>query len=728
MKRIFKTIEVTIVFLFLILTAKISAQTSPPIYLDSTKPVDARVSDLLSRMTLDEKIGQMMQVDHTGVINNKSDITKYYIGSILSGGDSDIGDNKTNTWADLYDSLQSYALKTPLKIPIIYGIDAVHGNNNIYGATIFPHNIGMGCTRDTDLVKEEGRITAEELAATGIDWTFAPCIAVVRNERWGRTYEGFGETPELAEQMGAAEIRGFQGDTLAGQTSILACAKHYLGDGGTKNGQDQGNTIADEATIRKLFLPGYISAINAGVGSIMASYSSINGEKMHENKYWLTDVLKNELGFKGFVVSDWAAIDQLGSNYEHDVDTSINAGIDMVMLPLRYNDFYSAMKNLVNSGKISMSRVDDAVSRILRIKFELGLFERPYADRSLIDSVGSYNHREVARQCVRESLVLLKRKDSVLPLPKTNARILVAGDHADDIGYQCGGWTISWQGKGGNTTIGTTILQGMKAAAPTDQIDYSVTGDFSNTKADYSVVIIGEKPYAEGMGDRTDLSLQKSDIDLIKKMKSYGNPVVVILITGRPMIIEPILHFSDAIIAAWLPGTEGEGVSDVLFGDYAPKGLLSHTWFRSMDQLPINVGDSVYNPLYPYGYGITSFANSNKGSAPVLMSAIVTDDAKHIELTFNKAMKDPSSLNAKFILTKNQSPFAVNINASLKGNDSTTIILAIDSAYEQTDSVTVSYNSGNIESEDGGALQPFGSFDVYNRASSHTALNIPEKQ
>ncbi len=718
MKKTLNTIELTILFALFTLTVKLSAQTTTPVYLDSTKPVETRVEDLLSRMTLEEKIGQIMQVDHTGIINNKSDITKYFIGSILSGGDSDLGDNKTNTWASLYDSLQSYALNTRLKIPIIYGIDAVHGNNNIYGATIFPHNIGMGCTRDPNLVKDEGRVTAEELAATGINWTFAPCIAVVRNERWGRTYESFGESPDLVAELGAAEIQGFQGDKLSGHTSILACAKHYLGDGGTFNGVDQGNTIDNEATIRKLFLPPYIAAIKAGVGSVMASYSSINGEKMHGNKYWLTDVLKNELGFKGFVVSDWAAIDQLGSNYEEDVDKSINAGIDMVMLPLRYKDFYKAMNELVSAGKIPMSRIDDAVSRILRIKFELGLFERPYANKSLIDSVGSYSHRQIARQCVRESLVLLKRKDHVLPVPKSNARILVAGDHADNIGYQCGGWTISWQGKGGDVTPGTTILQGMRTAAPEDKIDYSATGDFSNTKADYSVVIIGEKPYAEGRGDRTDLSLSKSDIDLVKKMKSYGNPVVVILISGRPMILEPILHFSDAIIAAWLPGTEGEGVSDVLFGDYAPKGLLSHTWFSSMNQLPINVGDSVYHPLFPYGYGITSFTNSAKGSKPVLMSAIVKKDGKHLELTFNKPMKNQSISGESFSLNKNGSPFPEKISASIKKNDNTTILISIGTPFSQKDVVTVSYNPGNVESIDGGLLEPFSAYDVYNWASN----------
>ncbi|MEJ2615580.1 MAG: glycoside hydrolase family 3 C-terminal domain-containing protein, partial [Ignavibacteriaceae bacterium] len=366
----------------------------------------------------------------------------------------------------------------------------------------------------------------------------------------------------------------------------------------------------DEETIRKIHLPGYIAAIKAGVGSIMISYSSINGQKMHGSKYWITDVLKNELGFKGFVVSDWGGIDQLGSNYKQNVETAINAGIDMVMLPFRYKEFFTDMKSLVEEGKIDTNRINDAAYRILKKKFELGLFESPYSNRDLISSVGSKDHRDVARQCVRESLVLLKRVNGVLPLPKTNARILVAGDHADNLGYQCGGWTIDWQGKGGDITIGTTILDGMKKAAQSDQIDFSQIGEFSDTKADYSIVVIGEKPYAEGYGDTDNLNISSSDVDLIKKMKSYGNPVIVILISGRPLIIDNILPYTDAIIAAWLPGTEGEGISDVLFGNYEPKGILSRTWPTSMSQIPINFGDENYEPLYVYGYGITSFNDS----------------------------------------------------------------------------------------------------------------------
>ena len=723
MRKYILLIEFSFILTFLL---KITpAQVLP--YLNPALPVDHRVDDLMNRMSLDEKIGQMMQVDLSTINNRRADITSYYMGSILSGGSADPpSGNDPVSWADTYDALQSYALKTPLKIPVIYGVDAVHGHNNVAGATIFPHNIGLGCTRNPELIKQVGRITAIEVAATGIDWTFGPCIAVPRNERWGRTYEGFGETPELAQLLGSSEIAGLQGDSLSDSTSILACAKHYLGDGGTTDGIDQGNTEMDEAGIRKLFLPGYISAIDSGVGSVMISFSSINGQKMHGYKYWITDVLKNELGFKGFVVSDWGGIDQITGDYKTCVELSVNAGIDMVMLPSRYNDFLNAMHSLINVGKIDTSRVNDAVRRILTAKFELGLFERPYTNRSLLPLIGSQEHRAVARQCVRESLVLLKRKDGVLPLPKTYARILVAGSNANDIGNQCGGWTIDWQGRSGNITTGTTILQGMRNAAPSDQIDFSVNGDYSDTKADYSVVIIGERPYAEGQGDRSDLNIAKTDVELIKKMKSYGNPVIVILVSGRPMIIEKILHYSDAIITAWLPGTEGEGVSDVLFGNYQPKGLLSHTWPKSMDQMPINHGDANYDPLYAYDYGITSFEDSPAGSAPVLLSSIVTEDGKHIELTFNKAMKDPISSNVQFSLYKNNSPFTEFYMTFIKENDATTIILSLNTGFKKGDSVSIEYISGELESADGGKLAPFGPIDVYNWTRA-PIFNIPGK-
>ena len=574
--------------------------------------IDKKVEALLAKMTLDEKIGQMTQVDYDAIKQNTGDIAKYSLGSILWGGNSEPPNLAPKTWADIYDEYQNISLKTRLGVPMVFGIDAVHGHNNVDGAVIFPHNIGLGATHNPKLVEQVGRVTAEEIAGTGIDWDFAPCIAVSRNIRWGRTYESYGEDPKLVGRLGAAYIRGLQEKNLDGKTSILACAKHYLGDGGTTNGKDQGNTECDEQTLRKIHMAGYIDAIKAGAKSIMVSYSSWNGVKMHGNKYLLTDVLKGELGFKGFLVSDWAAIDQLGDDYKKDVEQSINAGLDMIMLPNapgqknNYVDFINALKELVNENKVPMSRIDDAVSRILKVKYELGLFEHPLTDRALTAKVGSAEHRKVARDAVRQSLVLLKNDNKVLPLSKKIKHIHVAGKSADDIGNQCGGWTIIWQGKSGNVISGgTTILHAIKNTVSKDtKVTYSLDGSGAEG-ADVCILVIGEKPYAEMFGDKDDLSLDKEDLDAIAKVKSSGVPIVTLLVSGRPMLIEPALNESKAFIAAWLPGTEGQGVADVLFGNYKPTGKLSHSWPKSMDQIPINVGDAKYDPLFPYGFGLS---------------------------------------------------------------------------------------------------------------------------
>jgi beta-glucosidase len=555
------------------------------------------VEALLRNMTLDEKIGQMTQADRS-YLRSESDIRGLSLGSVLSGGGSAPSDRTAPGWAEMYDRYQGLALQTRLRIPLVYGIDAVHGHNNVVGAIIFPHNIGLGCTRDAALVERVTRATAEEVAATGIDWTFSPCIAVARDERWGRTYESFGETPELVAEMAAAAVRGYQ-------PTILACAKHYLADGGTTGGRDQGDAQMDEATLRAIHLPGYRAALAAGVGSVIVSFSSWNGQKMHGHRYLLTDVLKGELGFQGFVVSDWNGIDQLPGDYTSDVETSINAGIDMVMVPDRYPEFVTALRSLVQSGRVPQARIDDAVRRILRQKVALGLWEQPYADRSLLSQVGSDAHRQVGREAVRKSLVLLKNEGRVLPLSKMTRRIHVAGKNTDDLGNQCGGWTITWQGGSGAITAGTTILQAIRAAVlGGGSVTYSRDGSGADG-ADVGVVAIGETPYAEGLGDRSDLSLSADDIAAVRAVKRAGVPVVVLLVSGRPMILDAILHDADAIVAAWLPGTEGAGVADVLFGDYAPTGRLSHSWPRSMAQIPINWGDAAYDPLYPYGYGLS---------------------------------------------------------------------------------------------------------------------------
>ena len=572
---------------------------------------DKQVDALLAQMTLEEKIGQMVQVD-SSALKDKTDVQKYFLGSVLSGGTSDPPDgNSIQSWLNFATEFQNQALQTRLKIPLIYGIDAVHGHNNIDGAVIFPHHIGMGATHDPELVELAEHVTAEEVAGTGIRWAFAPCITVPQDERWGRTYEGYSDNTPLVSELGTAAVQGFQGKKLSAEpASVLACAKHFIGDGGTQGGIDQGNTICDEATLRKLFLPPYAAAIKAGVGSIMVSYSSWNGEKMHGNKYLLADVLKGELGFRGFLVSDWAAIDQLSPDFKNDIGQSINAGLDMIMIPNgtdktnNYVEFIGDLKSLIAEGKVPQARVDDAVRRILRIKFQLGLFERTATDPKLTAAIGSPEHRAVAREAVRESLVLLQNKNHVLPLSKNIRHLAVVGAAADDLGIQCGGWTIDWQGDRGNVTHGgTTLLAAIRqTVSPETQVTFSPdAGDLKN--ADAVIAVLGEQPYAEMKGDNNDLNLSAEALALIAKAKSGGAPVVTILFSGRPLILNSALDDSDAFVAAWLPGTEGLGMTDVLFGDFKFTGRLPRAWPRSNDH--IATADKSEKPLFPFGYGLS---------------------------------------------------------------------------------------------------------------------------
>jgi beta-glucosidase len=585
---------------------------SQSVFAQSAAKADSEADALLAKMTLDEKIGQMTQVDMDALKKNMSDVQKYGFGSVLSGGSSDPADITAKGWLAATDEFQSYALKTRLKIPLLYGIDAVHGHNNVQGAVMFPHNVGLGATRNPKLIEKAARVTAEEVAGTGIRWAFAPCVAVAQNERWGRTYESFGENPELCSELGAAAVHGYQGKKLSDDGSVLACAKHFLADGGTTDGIDQGNSVGDDERMRKLFLAPYVATVKAGVGSIMVSYNSWNGVRMHANKDLLTGVLKGELGFKGFLISDWAAIDQITNNYKSCVEISINAGLDMIMIPNgpgqknNYEEFIRYMKELVSEGKIPQSRIDDAVHRILREKYMLGIFENISTDPKLTEEVGSPEHRLVARECVRESLVLLKNSNRALPLSKNLKRLAVVGKGANDLGIQCGGWTIGWQGEAGQRVDGgTTILDGIRkeAAIKEIQVSYSANGE-NLSGADEIIVVVGEQPYAEMKGDRKDLNLAAADAALIKKAKGAGVPVVTILLSGRPLVLGNSFDMSDAFVAAWLPGSEGEGVADVLFGDYKFKGKLSRTWPRSNEQI-LNPTTVVEAPQFSYGFGLS---------------------------------------------------------------------------------------------------------------------------
>ena len=583
-------------------------------------PADARrVTDLVGRMTLDEKIGQMTQPDQQ-FLKDPADVETLFLGSLLSGGDSDPPTNSRSDWRALYERLQNRALRTRLKIPLLYGVDAVHGHSNVLGAVIFPHNIGLGATRNAKLVEEIGRITASEVRATGINWTFAPCIAVPRDQRWGRTYEGFAEDPVLVAELGAAAVRGLQAGGLQDPRGVLACAKHFAGDGGTSWGTgmpaadapgkryplDRGDTRGDEATLRRLFIDPYLPSIKSGVGSIMVTYNSWNGLKASGHRRLLTDILKKELRFDGFLISDYDAIDEIPGDYRSDVRESVNAGMDMFMVPQKYREFITTLKALVEAGEVPMTRIDDAVTRILRVKAAMGLLAPGWmvrVDPELERTFGSDEHRRVARQAVRESLVLLKNEGRTLPVAGAK-RIHVAGRNADDIGAQSGGWTITWQGKRGPVTTGTTILEGIrKAAGPNVQVTFAADGSGA-AGADLAIVVVGEDPYAEFLGDREDLALADVDQKTIAAVRRAGVPVVTVLVSGRPLILGSALEASQAVVAAWLPGTEGDGVADVLFGRYAPTGKLPFTWPRSMSQIPINVGDSNYDPLFPFGFGL----------------------------------------------------------------------------------------------------------------------------
>lgn len=608
-------------------TTMVPADAAPaevvPAYLDPSLSPAVRADDLLARMTLAEKIGQMTLVEKNSIV--EQDIAELGIGALLSGGGGSPAGNRPEEWLEMVNGYQQYALETRLAIPLLYGVDAVHGHNNVKGAVLFPHNIGLGATRNAALVQEIGHVTAVETAATGIFWNYAPAVSVPQDIRWGRTYEGYSEDTDLVTRLSRAYLLGLQGEDLTAPDTIAGTPKHFVGDGGTIWGSsrtddyeiDRGDTQVDEATLRAVHLPPYVAAVEAGARSIMVSYSGWNGTRMHAQRYLITDVLKGELSFDGFVVSDWGAIDQVDGNYYHAVVKAINAGIDMNMVPSKYNLFIEALTAAVDNGDVPLARIDDAVHRILTVKFELGLFERPLMDDSLLATVGSAGHRELARQAVRESLVLLHHDGDMLPISPGKSLIFVAGEAADNMGIQAGGWSIEWQGRSGNITPGTTILEGIENGAPADtRVHYNRFGKYERITdeagepaiADVGIVVIGETPYAEGVGDRADLALNELEIGLIERVRERSQQVVVILLSGRPLIITEQLPLADAWIAAWLPGTEGQGVADLLFGDYEFSGKLPYTWPRSMEQIPINAEEPTAagcaGPLFAFGHGL----------------------------------------------------------------------------------------------------------------------------
>ncbi len=624
-----------------------AADETPP-YQDPELPVATRVADLLGRMSLAEKIGQMAQAERVDIDADPSLITEHRLGSVLSGGGSVPDPNTPEAWADMVDRYQQAALATPLGIPLLYGVDSVHGHGNLLGATVFPHNIGLGATRDPALVEKIAHITAEETRASGPQWAFAPCLCVARDDRWGRTYESFGETPALVESMETA-IDGLQGrpGQLDEPDRVLASAKHFAGDGLTTYDEaaagtgaypiDQGIDRVTRAEFDRLALAPYVPAIKEHhVGTIMPSFSStdFNGGgtddavKMHANGELLTGWLKEQQGFDGFVISDWRAIRQLPGTYAEQVEASVNAGVDMFMEPIQapnnpsgWDEFIPTLTQLVDTGDVSMARIDDAVSRILTAKFELGLFEHPFTDRTHLGDIGSKAHHAVARRAVSESQVLLRNQRHTLPL-RGKHDVYVAGSNADNIGNQAGGWTLTWQGGSANVIPGTTILDGIEQAARGD-VTYSETATARVPRKADGIVVVGETPYAEGFGDvggpqwaydpadngvprpKQTMRLSEADTQAIETVCERAKSCTVVVVSGRPMVIPPsLLRQIDALVASWLPGSEGAGVGDVLFGRRPFTGKLPVSWPRSVAQEPINVGDRDYDPLYRYGFGL----------------------------------------------------------------------------------------------------------------------------
>ncbi|MBT0667909.1 glycoside hydrolase family 3 C-terminal domain-containing protein [Novosphingobium profundi] len=583
--------------------------------------IEARITDLLARMTLREKVGQMIQADTAAI--TPEDLREYPLGSILAGGNSPpIGaPDRSNAqpWIATSEAFNAVAMeqrKGHVAIPIIFGIDAVHGNSNVVGATLFPHNSGLGAMHDPALMREIGRATAAETAASGIHWAFGPTLAVPQDGRWGRAYEGYSEDPAVVAAYAGPMVEGLQGAPGTANTvqtgHVSASVKHFLGDGGTTDGIDQGDTRVDEDTLIAVHDAGYPAAVDAGTMTVMASFSSWNGIKMHGNKALLTDVLKGRMGFDGFVVGDWNGHGQIPGCTNTDCPATFNAGLDMAMAPDSWKGLFEATLREAKNGTIPKARIDDAVRRILRVKFKLGLFDpaRPY-EAQWQKVMGAPEHRAIARQAVRESLVLLKN-EGVLPI-KTSAKVLVAGQAADDIGRQSGGWTLSWQGDGntnadfpGATSIFAGIRDALKAGGGTATL--SVDGSFT-AKPDVAVVVFGEEPYAELRGDVRTLEFQPGDkqaLALLKKLKAQGIPTVSVFLSGRPLWVNPEMNQSDAFVAAWYPGSEGEGIADVLVGGKTDfHGTLAFSWPKTAAQFRLNKGEPGYDPLFPLGYGLT---------------------------------------------------------------------------------------------------------------------------
>ena len=666
------------------------------------------IDDLLSRMSLEEKVGQMVQADIAYI--KPEDLRSYPLGSVLAGGNSPpLSGNDRDTAAEWLATTRRFhevALEQRaghIPIPLIIGIDAVHGNSNVKSATIFPHNVALGATRDPELIRRIAAATGRETAVVGIDWAFAPTLAVPQDKRWGRTYEGFSEDPLLVRRYAREFVLGLQGEPGAGaviqQGHVAATAIHFLGDGGTSEGIDQGDTRVSEADLVKIHAQGYPAAIEAGVMTVMVSYSSWNGQKMHGNRSLITAVLKGRMGFAGFVVGDWNGHGQLPGCTKRSCPDAYNAGIDMVMAPDGWKAMFESTVAQVRSGSIPASRVDDAVRRILRVKIKMGLFQPARPWEGQLDRLGSAENRALAREAVRKSMVLLKNNGHVLPI-KAGSHVLITGSSADDIGRQCGGWTLSWQGTGNTNSDfpnGESVYAALKDTIVRSggAAELSQDGSFT-TRPDVAIAVLGEDPSAEMRGDLRSLDYQvehSRDLELLKKLEASGIPVVTVFFSGRPLWVNPLLNASDAFVAGWFPGTEGAGIADVLVGDrqgrprYDFAGKLPMSWPKSAAQTQLNVGQSVYDPLFAYGYGL------NDGSS-VRVAALSEDPGVRVpQGSTDKYFANGHTLQPwRFALRENGETSLVPERAEPFGTGSGIAIASIDAGGVQEGGRQVTWN------------------------------------
>ena len=704
---------------------------------------EAKVTSILATMTLEQKVAQMIQPEIRDI--TIEDMRKYGFGSYLNGGGAFPDNNKHATpadWIALAENLYQASIDDSIdgsKIPTMWGTDAVHGHNNVIGATLFPHNIGLGAANNPELIENIASITAKEVMVTGIDWVFAPTVAVVRDDRWGRTYEGYSEDPEIVKSYASAIVKGLQGtvdEDFLGEQRVISTVKHFIGDGGTENGDDQGNNLASEEELFKLHAQGYVGGLTAGAQSVMASFNSWHGVKSHGNKYLMTDVLKERMGFDGFVVGDWNGHGQVKGCSNESCPQAINAGLDIFMVPTSaWKPLYENTIAQVNNGEISLSRIDDAVSRILRVKIRAGLFEKPSPENRPLSGktelIGSAEHRKIARQAVRESLVLLKNKGNILPL-KPSQNILVAGDGADNIGKQSGGWSITWQGTGNTNTDfpgGSSIYSGIKQVvnAAGGEVQLNIAGEYKE-KPDVAIVVFGEEPYAEGNGDLDNLEYQrgnKKDLALLKHLKAQGIPVVSVFISGRPMWVNAELNSSDAFVAAWLPGSEGNGVADVLFTqpngsvNHDFVGTLSYSWPADSEQTTVNRFDENYAPLLPYGFGLVYGADN-----------VLADDLSELS-----SSKSKNELTEKALFNRSaKAPLHLFLSNEKGSTELTSSVLTLDTIAVKTtdrnvqeDSLVVSWKNTGIGSIHLTSVFP-SDLRAFNEANGVLSFDINIKQ